>query len=30
VPPGVYNFRVWATNFCGSSAPTPGQTVVIP
>jgi hypothetical protein len=30
VPPGVYNLSVSATNICGSSAPTPVQTVVIP
>jgi hypothetical protein len=30
VPPGTYNLSVSATNVCGSSAPTPVQTVVIP
>jgi len=30
VPPGIYDLSVSATNACGSSAPTPVQTVVIP
>jgi hypothetical protein len=30
VPAGAYNFSVVATNSCGSSGATPGQTVVIP
>ncbi len=30
VPAGTYNFSVVATNTCGSSAPTPVQSVTIP